>query len=188
MCSIASGSKSLPTPLDDANVTDPLECPSLKWGIIGCGRVSHDFCQALKLLPSAEVVACAARSASSAAEFAKKHKITTSYGSYDELLTDKDVEIVYVGNVHAFRRQIGEKCILAKKHVLLEKPFACSLEDAEYLVNLAKENNVFLMEGMWTRFFPAVEQVGVLDHLTYIGIIEKKVVQLLIFLNTNFYF
>lgn len=147
-----------PPPLDDPSVSDPLECPPLKWGIIGCGRVSGDFVQALKHLPTATVVACAARSKDSAQEFAIKHKISKSYGSYDELLADDDVQCVYVGNVHSFRRQIGEKCLKANKHTLLEKPFACNAVDAEYLINLAKEKNLFLMEGMWTRFFPAVTQ------------------------------
>lgn len=147
-----------PPPLDDPSVADPLECPPLRWGLIGCGRVSHDFVQALKHLPTASIVACSARDVRRAEEFAEKHGIPKAYGSYDELLTDEQVEIVYVGNVHAFRRSVGEKCLLANKHVLLEKPFACTLEDAEYLISLAKERNLFLMEGMWTRFFPAVEQ------------------------------
>jgi len=133
-------------------------CPPLRWGIIGCGRVSHDFCQALKLLPTAQVVAAAARDVTSAQLFCEKHGIAQFYGGYDDLLSNPDVDIVYVGNVHAFRRTVGEKCLLANKHVLLEKPFACSTTDAEYLIQLAKERNLFLMEGMWTRFFPAVEQ------------------------------
>ena len=62
------------------------------------------------------------------------------------MLLDKDVEIVYVGNLHKFRRQIGEQCLRANKHVLLEKPFACNLEDAQYLIHLAKEKNLFIME------------------------------------------
>lgn len=135
-----------PPPLDDPSVSDPLECPSLRWGIIGCGRVSHDFVQALKHLPSASVVACAARSQESAQVFATKHGIPKAYGSYDELLADDEVQCVYVGNVHSFRRQIGEKCLKANKHTLLEKPFACNAEDAQYLINLAKERNLFLME------------------------------------------
>jgi len=147
-----------PSPLDEPAVTDPLDCPPLRWGLIGCGRISHDFTQALKLLPSAEVVACSARSIDSAQKFADKHDIKKCYGSYEELLSDSDIDIVYVGNVHCFRRQIGEMVLNADKHVLLEKPFACSYEDASYLVSLAKERNLFLMEGMWTRFFPAYEQ------------------------------
>ena len=54
--------------------------------------------------------------------------------------------MIYVGNIHKYRRSIGEKCILANKHVLLEKPFALNYADAEYLVSLARERNVFLME------------------------------------------
>jgi len=116
----------------------------------------------LKHLPTANVVACSARSADSAKAFAEKHVIQKYYGNYEELVNDPDVDIVYVGNVHAFRRKIGEMVLKANKHCLLEKPFACSHEDAEYLVSLAKERELFLMEGMWTRFFPAVEKARLL--------------------------
>ena len=67
-----------PPPFDDPSVTDPLQCPPLRWGLIGCGRVCNDFVQALKHLPTAQVVACAARDAVRAAEFAEKHKINKS--------------------------------------------------------------------------------------------------------------
>mmetsp|Transcript_26495 Transcript_26495/g.62236 ORF Transcript_26495/g.62236 Transcript_26495/m.62236 type:complete len:404 (-) Transcript_26495:1701-2912(-) len=147
-----------PPPLDDPTISDPLECPPLKWGILGCGRVSNDFCQALKLLPTQTVVACSARSSENAEAFAQKHGIGKYYGSYDEMLKDEDVAIVYVGNVHSFRRTTGEKCLRAGKHVVLEKPFACSVEDGNYLISLAKQKDLFLMEGMWTRFFPAVQK------------------------------
>jgi dihydrodiol dehydrogenase / D-xylose 1-dehydrogenase (NADP) len=146
-----------PPPMDCPSVSDPLSCPSMKWGILGCGRVSHDFCQALKHLPTQSVVACSARSADSAQAFATKHNIPW-HGTYDDMLLRPDVDIVYVGNVHSLRRSTGEKCLNANKHVLLEKPFACSVADAEYLIQLAKERNLFLMEGMWTRFFPAVQK------------------------------
>jgi dihydrodiol dehydrogenase / D-xylose 1-dehydrogenase (NADP) len=147
-----------PPPMDDPSVQDPLFCPPLRWGIVGCGRVSHDFCQALKHLPTQSVVACSARRLDDAQAFAKKHNIMKSYGSYDEMLLDENIQIVYVGNVHSYRRSTGEKCLRANKHVLLEKPFACSVEDGEYLISLAKERNLFIMEGMWTRFFPAVQK------------------------------
>jgi dihydrodiol dehydrogenase / D-xylose 1-dehydrogenase (NADP) len=148
-----------PRPLDDPSASDPLDCPPLKWGLIGCGRVSHDFAQALKLLPTASVVACAAhRDPDRAAAFAARHGIPASYGSYDDLIADDGVEIAYVGTVQSFRRSVGEKCLLAGKHVLLEKPFACNFADAMHLANLASERNLFLSEGMWTRYFPAVQQ------------------------------
>ncbi|OEU17178.1 NAD(P)-binding protein [Fragilariopsis cylindrus CCMP1102] len=147
-----------PPPLDDPEQSDPMFCPPLKWGILGCGRVSHDFSQALKHLPTQSIVACSARSADSAEKFAEKHKIGKHYGSYDEMLKDPEVEIVYVGNIHNSRKEIGEKCLMHSKHVLLEKPFACSVKDGKYLISLAKERNLFIMEGMWTRFFPAVQK------------------------------
>ena len=89
-----------PPPFDDPTLSDPLECPPLRWGLIGCGRVSHDFAQALKHIPSASVVACSARDIDRAQEFATKHKIPRAYGSYDEMLKDKDVECV-VSNFHS---------------------------------------------------------------------------------------
>lgn len=120
--------------------------------------MSNDFCQALKHLPTQTVVACSARSSESSKAFSEKHAIGKYYGSYDEMLEDTEVEIVYVGNVHSFRRSTVEKCLLARKHVLVEKPFACSVKDAEYLISLAKEKDRFIMEGMWTRYFPAVQK------------------------------
>lgn len=102
----------LPSPLDSPDLKDPLECPTLRWGLIGCGRVSHDFCQALKHLPTAQVVACAARDAARANAFAEKHGIGQAYGTYEELVSDANVDIVYVGNVHAFRLSIGGESII----------------------------------------------------------------------------
>lgn len=150
-------SDALPSPLDDPS-SGMLDCPPLRWGMLSCGRVVHDFCQALKHLPSAQVIACAARSKERAVEFASKHGIPKAYGSYEELVRDPEIDIVYVGNVHSFRRSTGELCLNANKHVLLEKPIACTADDTAYLIQLARQKKLFLMEGMWTRFFPVFEQ------------------------------
>jgi dihydrodiol dehydrogenase / D-xylose 1-dehydrogenase (NADP) len=64
-----------PPPLDDTTISNPLACPPLRWGIVGCGRVSHDYVQALKHVPTAQVVACAARRLEDAQQFAKQHGI-----------------------------------------------------------------------------------------------------------------
>ena len=111
----------------------------------------------------------------SASTFAGKHGIATSYGSYAELYADPNVDVIYVGNVHVFRREVGEAALLAGKHVVLEKPFACTAKDAKYLVDLAKERNLFVMEGMWTRFFPAVQKArdvlatGIIGDVTLVA-------------------
>ena len=98
-----------PPPLDDPSVSDPLECPPLRWGLIGCGRVSHDFAQALKHVKTASIVACAAREIDRAKEFAAKHGVKQAYGDYDAMLKNPDVDIVYVGNLHAFRRSTSPR-------------------------------------------------------------------------------
>ncbi|GMH86902.1 hypothetical protein TrST_g4836 [Triparma strigata] len=135
-------------------------CPSLKWGICGTGRICNDFTQSLKILPSSTPVACAAMSSLESAEkFGRKHGIKECYGSYEELSADQNVQIVYVGNVHIFRLEVVEMMLKAGKHCLVEKPFACSHKDAKYLFDLAAEKNLFCSEGMWTRYFPAVERV-----------------------------
>ena len=82
------------------------------------------------------------------------------------MLKDPTVEIVYVGNVHSFRRETGEKCLKANKHVLLEKPFACSVADGEYLMGLAKERNLFIMEVWLIRGFLwyIIDVIGLLKY------------------------
>lgn len=88
---------------------------------------------------------------------------------------------MYVGTVHAFRRSMGEQIIKANKHVLLEKPFACNTADAQYLFDLAKERNLFCMEGMWTRFFPAVEKARAL-------VLEQKLIGEVVSVYSDFNF
>lgn len=79
-------------PLDDPTLSDPLECPPLRWGMLGCGRVSHDFTQALKHLPTQSVVACSARSLDSAKAFAEKHGIQ-NFCKFDPSATGIEVGI-----------------------------------------------------------------------------------------------
>eukprot|EP00957_Ditylum_brightwellii_P166876 12701561-Ditylum_brightwellii.AAC.1 len=157
-------SQPIPTPLDHPSSPTVLSCPPLIWGILGCGRVANDFVVSVtRNIKSAKIVACASNSGgtSNASSFAATHKIPRSYGSYEELInSEKEVQAVYISTVHAYRRVgegVCEACLKAGKHVLIEKPFACDVKDAEYLVSLAKEKNLFCLEGMWTRFFPAVE-------------------------------
>lgn len=140
---------------------------------MGCGRVAHDFCLALQLVPSATLAACATSSSLERAQtFATKHGIAKAHGDYASLMADPSVDIIYCANVHAFRRRDGEQCIQAGKHVVLEKPFCCgSAEDAQYLIDLAKKHDVFLMEGMWTRFFPAFEKARQIVEAGTIGTI-----------------
>jgi len=130
---------------------------SLKWGIIGCGKISHDFVSSLSSLPKGEhqVVACAARKQESAQDFANSHEITRAYGSYEELVKDAEVQVVYIGAINPQHKDLAKLAISAGKGALCEKPLCINLKETQELVDLARQKKVFLMEGIWSRFFPS---------------------------------
>lgn len=132
---------------------------STRWGIMGTGAIANDFAQALKTTPGAVLHAAASRSQASADAFAKKHGIARSFGSYEELAADGAVDIVYVATPHAFHRDNVLLCLGAGRHVLCEKPLAVSAAQVAECVAAARERNLFLMEGMWTRFFPVARAI-----------------------------
>ncbi|XP_026029103.1 trans-1,2-dihydrobenzene-1,2-diol dehydrogenase [Astatotilapia calliptera] len=132
-----------------------------RWGICSAGKISHDFTVALKTLPLEEhqVVAVAARKLEDAQEFAKKHSISKAYGSYEELARDRDIDVVYIGVIHPYHLNT---CLLftnAKKNVLCEKPLAMNTKEVQQILASAKKNGVFLMEAVWTRFFPVSVEI-----------------------------
>jgi len=129
----------------------------LGWGIIGAGDISSDWCKSLRDVPGARLVAIAARSPEKAASFAADHEVERVHISYAELVADPKVDIVYVGTITPLHKEHTMLAINAGKHVLCEKPIAESEADARELYEAAAKKGVMLQEGMWTRFFPAVE-------------------------------
>ena len=148
---------------------------SVGWGIIGCGGISGKFAAGLKGLANARLVAAASRDASRAADFAKHWGFEKSYGSYEALAGDPDVDVVYVGTVHPAHVENTLLCIDSGKSVLCEKPFAINAVQAKKMIEAARRADVFLMEAMWTRFIPALGQVrqwlddGVIGDLSYLN-------------------
>jgi len=131
----------------------------IRWGIIGCGAISGKFAAALKSLENARLAAAGARDAERAADFAAKHGFEKSYGSYQELAADPDIDVVYIGSIHPAHMKNTLLCIENGKSVLCEKPFAMNAHQAETMIDSARAAEVFLMEAMWTRFLPAVKQL-----------------------------
>ncbi|CAL8243380.1 unnamed protein product [Lota lota] len=131
--------------------------PRYQWGICSAGKISHDFTVALKSLPDSDhkIVAVAARNLNDAQKFAEKHNIPGAYGSYEELCSDPAVEVVYIGSIHPCHLSLCLLFMNAKKNVLCEKPLAMNSREVAQIVACAKANDVFLMEAVWTRFFPA---------------------------------
>ena len=132
---------------------------TIRWGIIGLGNIAHKFATDLATIENAALVAVASRSQENADEFAKKYNSKKAYNSYLDLAKDAEVDAVYIATPHSFHKEHTILCLKNKKAVLCEKPFAMNLQEVEEMIAVAKENNVLLMEALWTYFLP---------HYTYV--------------------
>ena len=126
----------------------------LNFGIIGAGGISRSFCGALRETDGAQTVAVAAKDRKRAEKFAKEQGIPRAYGSYEELLADKSVDIVYIGNTTNYHYGCIKLALAAGKHVLCEKAMVETEERAAECFETAGTKGLFLMEAMWSRFLP----------------------------------
>lgn len=124
-------------------------------GIIGAGHIAEKMAWTLTQMEGAEPYAIASRSLDKAQWFAGKYGFRKAYGSYEELLDDPQVELVYVATPHSFHHRHVRMCLEKGKPVLCEKAFMLNKAQAEDVINLAKEKNVFLAEAIWTRYEPS---------------------------------
>ncbi|XP_055519140.1 LOW QUALITY PROTEIN: trans-1,2-dihydrobenzene-1,2-diol dehydrogenase-like [Leucoraja erinacea] len=145
-----------------------------RWGICSAGRICHDFMVALKTLPDTDhqAVAVASRDSSRARDFAKRHQIPKCYGSYQELANDPNVDIVYVGTINPQHLKVALLMLQAGKNVLCEKPMAMNLKEVQQLISAARKCDLFLMEGLWTRFFPVSHKIRSLLSINNVGEIK----------------
>ncbi|KAK7080300.1 hypothetical protein SK128_016097 [Halocaridina rubra] len=131
-----------------------------RWGIAGSGLISSDFVMAVKALGhDHKLVAIAARSLENAQKFAKTHGIEKAYGSYEELAKDPNVEVVYVGVIHPYHIYVAKMMIEAGKAVLCEKPLCMNVKETNELIDLARHKKIFLMEAIWSRYFPVYKEM-----------------------------
>ena len=131
----------------------------IKWGLIGLGSISRKFATGLRAVSDAECYAVASRSQQKADAFGAEFGATKCYGSYAALAHDPDVDVVYIGTPHTYHKPNTRLCLQADKPVLCEKPFAVNRSEAQEMVDLAREKNLFLMDAMWTRYFPAMAKL-----------------------------
>lgn len=130
-----------------------------RWGILGPGNIAHQFAKGLAVLPDHELYAVGSRSAEKAGEFAKTYGASNVYGSYEELVADPKVDAIYVATPHPYHKPCTLLCIEAGKPVLCEKPFTVNEKEAIDVVNAAKAKGIFVMEAMWSRFFPLITEL-----------------------------
>lgn len=128
----------------------------IRWGLIGLGLISRKFAKGLAFVPDAEVYAVASRSQEKAEAFGAEFGATQCYGSYEDLANDPNVDVAYIGTPNNYHLEHTLLCLKAGKHVLCEKPFAVNANEAQIMIDCARENNLFLMDAFWTRYFPAM--------------------------------
>ena len=138
---------------------------NIRWGIIGLGKIANKFATDLASIETVELVAVASRNIQNANNFAEKHNAKKAYSSYEELAKDTNVDAVYIATPHSFHKEHAILCLQNKKAVLCEKPFAMNLSEVTEMIQVAKENNVLLMEALWSFFLP---------HFTYVLDIVKS--------------
>jgi predicted dehydrogenase len=126
----------------------------IRWGILGCGHIAAKFANDLQYVEGARLVAAGSRSQTVAADFSKKFSIPHIHGSYDALVKDEEVDVIYVASPHGLHHEHVLLCLEHKKAVLCEKAFAINSRQAMEMIDKAKEEKVFLMEALWSKFTP----------------------------------
>ena len=133
----------------------------IRWGILATGKIAHAFARDLMLVPGAELVAVGSRRLSSAESFAAQYAEANggpirAHGSYEELVADPQVDVIYIATPHSLHLENARLCFEGGKHVLCEKPLTLSVADSEQMIALARQHGRFLMEAMWTACHPGV--------------------------------
>lgn len=131
----------------------------IKWGIVGAGNIAHSFSKDLALVIGGELTAVASRDLDKARSFANEYGAPNAFGSYEELFTSDTVDVIYIATPHTTHAELSIAAMKAGKNVLCEKPVGVNKGEVEAMIKVAKENNVFFMEALWTRFNPTIKKV-----------------------------
>ena len=138
-------------------------------GIIGCGWIAEKMAITLQGMEKVEAYAIASRDLNKAETFAQKWNFTRAYGSYEEMLDDELVDLVYIATPHSHHYAHTRLSLLKGKPVLCEKAFTANAKEADELLRLAKEKNLFLTEAIWTRYMPLSQTICELVNNGAIG-------------------
>jgi len=148
-----------PSSLPASRLPDPMAASALRWGILGTGWIAEKFTGSLRRNTQQQVVAVGSRSVASAKEFADRVGIGRAHGSYDDLVADPEVDVVYVATPHNFHQRHALLALDAGKHVLVEKPIALNAAEASEIAARAAEQGVYCAEALWTFYLPRFDVV-----------------------------
>lgn len=126
----------------------------LKLAILGAGAIAGMMAETVRGMDDVELYAVASRDKKKAEDFAAKFGAQKAYGSYEEMLQDDGIDLVYVATPHSHHFAHAKLCIEHGRPVLCEKAFTWNAKEAEELLQFAKERNVFITEAMWVRYMP----------------------------------
>lgn len=146
----------------------------MKWGIMATGTIAAKFADTvMKMGGEEQLTACGSRSLEKAEGFAGRYGIRHGYGSYEALAADPEVDAVYIATPNNLHFDNCRPCLDAGKHVLCEKPFTTSADEARLLFGMAREKGRFIMEGFWIRHLPLLKKMqelikeGVIGDVVY---------------------
>lgn len=131
----------------------------MKIGILGAGNIAQNMANTLNAMEDAQFYAVGSRSMEKAEKFAKEYGAEKAYGSYEDLVSDPEVELVYIATPHSHHFEHAKLCIEHGKPVLCEKAFMANAKQAKEIFELAKEKNVFITEAIWTRYLPSRKMI-----------------------------
>jgi predicted dehydrogenase len=131
----------------------------IRWGIIGTGGIAHTFASDLEFTDSGSVVAVGSRRQETADAFGERFGVARRHDSYEALVEDPEVDVVYVSTPHPMHHPDALLALRAGKHVLVEKPFTMNAAEAEEIVAEARSRGLFAMEAMWARFLPHIREI-----------------------------
>ena len=138
-------------------------------GIIGAGWIADKMAQAIAPVADIEINAIASRSIEKAEEFARTHNIPKAYGSYEDMVRNPEIDLVYIATPHSHHYEHSMLCIEHGKHVLVEKAFTANAGQAEKLIEAAREKGLFITEAIWTRYMPMSHKVKEIMESGIIG-------------------
>ncbi len=129
----------------------------MKIAILGLGSIAHTMAKTIVDLNNKdfELYACASRTQAKADAFAKKYAIKAAYGSYEDMVKDANIDLVYIASPHSEHYAHAKLCLMHNKNILVEKAFCANLKQTIEIINLGKAKNLLVAEAIWTRYMPS---------------------------------
>ena len=131
---------------------------TIKWGIIGLGEIAHDFASVFES-EQAELIAVGSRTLEKAEEFAKEYNVPKAYGSYGDLLADKEIDIVYLATPNSYHAENMKQILNADKHVLCEKAITMNKKELDEVLAVAEEKELIVAEAMTIYHMPLYQKL-----------------------------